>query len=120
MPTTASTATVADGGSSLSSSMLPAEDEYVPLEIPNHGPAEMYPEDPELEVVYIMSRYKAMLGKVSYEEPEDKGGTREDPARYSTSREPTTDYFKVHSEVLWHDIMKAESPLERMKGRRRK
>ena len=88
-------------------------DPYAPLEIPEHGPAELYPEDPELEVVYIMSRYKAMLGRVSYEE-QDPG--REDPSRYSTSRAPTTDYFKVHSQILWHDIVKAESPLERIKG----
>jgi hypothetical protein len=29
----------------------------------------------------------------------------------------TTDYFKVHSQLLWHDVLnEANGPLERMKG----
>jgi hypothetical protein len=36
-------------------------------EIPEHGPAELYPEDPVLEVEYIMQRFKRVMESVPEE-----------------------------------------------------
>lgn len=67
--------------------------------------SQLYPEDPELEVEYIMQRFKRMCKCVSDEEWASQ-----------QRQDPTTDYFKVHSAMLYKQIIQAPDDLARMRG----